>query len=165
MKTTFQKLPLAFILIISFSFHFTNAKSVSIGDVIKPGLTNQTSDSSLVFQLCLDMPELQSFYPKNEDGSYPPVYVMQFPVAFPSDIAVSKFQQNIVFESRGDIYTNKREAFFIVKSFLIEGDSATVVFDYNHHYTSSPAALEVKLTLQKTGTEWAISNTITSQRY
>lgn len=123
-----------------------------------------TSDSASIFQACLDMPGLQKYYPKNADNSYKQVSVMQFPVAFPVNLAVSKFQKTILFQSRGSIYTNKVDGFFLFKSLSISGASATVIFEYNYNYQSAPAAYEVSLTLQKTGDGWIISNSQTTNR-
>jgi hypothetical protein len=117
------------------------------------------SDTTAVLQKCLDMPELQQYFPKNLDGTYKQVYVMQYPVAFSANNAVSKFQQSVSFEQRGAIYADKADGFFMFRSFSISGNTAAVTFDYNYNYTTVPAAVEVTLTLQKTGSTWAVTNT------
>jgi hypothetical protein len=165
MRTISRKLPLAFGCTICILSFFLSAEAAP---AIDPGYGHEyqtpLSDSSLVLQACLDMPGLQSFYVKNPDDSYKPVYIMQAPIAFPAGLSVSKFQQDVIFESRAGIYSNNRDAFVIVKSFLIEGSVAKVAFDYNYHYTTTPAAFEVILTLEKNGADWTITNTTTSQR-
>jgi hypothetical protein len=117
------------------------------------------SDTTAILQKCLDMPELQQYFPKNLDGTYKQVYVMQYPVAFSANNAVSKFQQSVLFEQRGAIYADKADEFFMFTSFAISGNTATVAFYYHYNYTTTPATIEVTLTLQKTGTEWAITTT------
>jgi hypothetical protein len=117
------------------------------------------SDTAAVLQKCLDMPELQQYFPKNLDGTYKQVYVMQYPIAFSANNAVSKFQQSVLFEQRGAIYADKADGYFMFTSFAISGNTATVTFDYNYNYTKAPAAIEVSLSLQKTGTEWTITTT------
>ena len=122
------------------------------------------NDSALVLQKCLDMPELQQYYTKSSDGTFSQVHVMQYPIVFSPDIAVTKFQLPILLEPREVIYASKADGFFIFKSFQITGNTATVVFDYNYNYTTAPAALQVTLSLQKTGTDWSITNTLTHNR-
>jgi hypothetical protein len=122
------------------------------------------NDTAIVLQECLNMPALQKYYPRNADNTYKQVNIMQYPVSFPVNLQVSKFGMGILFKERGEIYSSKAEAFFIITTFLIEGNDATVEFDYNYKYTTTPKAIEVSLKMHKTGTQWSITSAITNHR-
>lgn len=117
------------------------------------------TDDAAVLQSCLDLPEIQQYYPTNADGSYKQVFIMQFPVAFDPSLAVKKFGQPILFEARQAIYADKAEGFFIVKEFTITGNSASVNFRYFYNYTTVALFTDISLTLQKSGNTWTILTT------
>jgi hypothetical protein len=98
-------------------------------------------------------------FPQKTPTALKKVYVMQYPVIFYSNNAVSKFQQSVSFEQSGAIYADKADGVFMFTSFSIKRNTATVAFYYHYSYTTAPATVEVTLTLQKTGSTWAITNT------
>jgi hypothetical protein len=140
--------------------HTATGKNLSI----KNGDENTDDDKARIFQKCLDLPELQAYYPKNADGTHKQVYVMQAPIPFPADLAVSKFKQNVAFLTRPTIYSMSIDAFLLFKEFSIEGDSAKVAYNFNYNYTSSRAVFEMILTLQKIDNVWTVMNTETKNR-
>jgi hypothetical protein len=121
------------------------------------GLIERGPDTALILKKCLNLPELQQYFTKNPDGTDKQVYIMQYAVKFPVNTAVSKFNKNILFKSRQEIYSNNAETFLIFRTFSIEGENATVVFDFNYNYKTTPGMVEVSLSLHKTGTEWNVT--------
>jgi|GEM_PF-5635601 len=57
------------------------------------------------------------------DRSFKQVIIMHYPVAFDANLAVNKFGQSIRFESRPAIYSDKADAFFNVKEFVVTGNT------------------------------------------
>lgn len=122
-------------------------------------VSGNTTDDAAVLQLCLDLPQIQQNYPKNTDGTYKQVFIMQYPVVFDANLAVSKFGQPILFRTRPVLYSEKADAFFIVKEFVITGNTATVTFRFNYNNLSIPAFADISLTLQKSGNTWSVVTT------
>lgn len=118
-----------------------------------------SSDDAAVLQSCMDLPQIQQYYPVNTDGTYKQVYIMQYPVAFDPSLSVSKFGKSILFEPRPAIYSDKAEGFFIIKEFNITGNSASVSFRYYYHYTTVASFTDISLTLQKSGDTWTVLTT------
>ena len=113
-----------------------------------------------ILQLCLDLPELQDFYPQDEDGIYIEPYIMQYPIAFPTDIDVSKFGKRPVFMSRHEMYDNNIEAFFLFKKMEITSETATVEFSMYYDYNSPEQKYShIVLNVVKDSGVWKIINT------
>ncbi|HVS93614.1 MAG TPA: hypothetical protein VHE59_16360 [Mucilaginibacter sp.] len=114
-------------------------------------------DSLEILQQCLDLPVIQSYFTRQTDGTPKQVYVMQYPVKFPDDLALTKFGQPVRFRSRADIRSEKAEVFLIFKTFSITGDDASVNFTLNSDYTTKPNIVEVTVQLHRSGQTWVVS--------
>jgi hypothetical protein len=130
------------------------------------GLTMQLvaqsqSDLAQVLQKCIDLPELQQYYPLNSDGSIKPLYIMQYPISFSSDQVIEKAGGMVKFMTKSDIAENKVESYFMFRSLNINQNAADVNYNYfySYNYTSKQfKMLSVILELQKTGPQWKIIN-------
>ncbi|MBS1501270.1 MAG: hypothetical protein JST32_04365 [Bacteroidetes bacterium] len=114
-------------------------------------------DSLEILQQCLDLPVIQSYFTRQADGTPKQVYVMQYPVKFPDDLALIKFGQPVRFRSRADIRSEKADVFLIFKTFNIAGDDASVNFTLNSDYTTKPSIVEVTVQLHRSGQTWVVS--------
>jgi hypothetical protein len=129
--------------------------------VLTPKLVAQSQDDqALVLQKCIDLPELQQYYPLNEEGSLKPLYIVQYPVSFPSDLAIEKEGTIVKFMTSSDITINKVAAYFMFRSFNIHQNSANINcnYFYNYNYTSKQfKMLSVIIEMKKVGLQWNIS--------
>ncbi|HVW15492.1 MAG TPA: hypothetical protein VHB54_16790 [Mucilaginibacter sp.] len=114
-------------------------------------------DSLEILQQCLDLPVIQNYFTRRADGTPKQVYVMQYPVKFPDDLAVTKFGQPVLFRSRPDIRSEKADVFLIFKAFSVAGDDASVNFTLNSDYTTKPGIVEVTVQLHRSGPTWVVS--------
>lgn len=119
------------------------------------------SDTASILKKCLDHSVIQQYYTKNSDGTNKQVYIMQGPVKFSEGIVISKFNMDVLFRSRRDIYAENADDFFIFRQFEISNDTAIVIFNFNYNYHLNARMLELTLHLHKTGTNWEITNTQT----
>lgn len=122
--------------------------------------TSANDDSLKIFQQCFNLPALQSFLEKKIDGSYQPLNVIIHSVPFANDGSVLHNGNTIVQLSKADIRNENTNAYFYFHEFKIEGTIAYVDFVYNYDQsTVTPKRLGVHLDIQKTGSDWTITNT------
>lgn len=153
---------------LCFCFFALLAKSVSAGSHWSPFLKNSgptagwplvmvTADDAAVLQRCVDLAELQEFYPKNADGSYRRLVIMQHAVSFPETIAVSHNGQNLLFKAKGDAISG--ESYFYFHSFDVLDSTAKVEFTFYYDQNGTvPKMQVVTLQLQKSANGWNITN-------
>lgn len=119
----------------------------------------QPSDQDLVIQKCIDMNEIQAFFPKKADNTYKHVYVLQFPIKFKSQPALTKFGQPISFLERPELNGEHPDAYINFQKFNISGNTADVVFNFSYdRFTTAPHLETLNVQLEKTGVEWTIVN-------
>lgn len=117
------------------------------------------TDQSAILKQCIDLPALQDFYPKNSEGVYKQLHIMQFPVSFEAGITVSKFGQPVVFESRADVRTSNPDILLSFKTLSVKDGTALAVFDFYYNRTSpSVTVREVTVELLKGENGWTITN-------
>lgn len=125
-----------------------------------PGITAKQTidDQAAVLQKCIDLPELQPFLPKNQDGSYKTVNVMQHSISFPGNINVAHQGKPLLFISKGLATGGTTEAYFLFNQFQVDEHKAWVEFVLYYEQTmSAPKMQVVTLQLEKTGTNWSIT--------
>jgi hypothetical protein len=117
-------------------------------------------NQALLLQKCLELTELQPYYPKNTDGTYQPLRVLQHGISFPTDLKVSVGNKPVVFVEKAQIAADQVEAYFLFYAFTIGEKSAKVDFVFNYDQTSSLKKMQVvSLELQKAGSSWTIVQT------
>lgn len=120
----------------------------------------QLNDQSLVIQKCIDLSELQQYYPLDNAGLPEQIYVMEYPVKFPADLSVSKSGKQIVFMSREDIIKNQIKAYFIFRSLDITGNLAKANINYFYDFdysTKHSKMIMLNLELNKTDSTWEVT--------
>lgn len=103
--------------------------------------SQQESDKAKILQQCIDLPDLQSYFPQNNVGAYLPVCIAQHGVLFEGNMAISKFGQNIIFKNKEEIMNDRTSAFFLFNTFEINQNSAKVSYSFYyswHTYSTSP---------------------------
>ncbi|WP_053188256.1 hypothetical protein [Sunxiuqinia dokdonensis] len=125
------------------------------------GLLAQVSDQEAqILQLCIDLPEIQEFYPQFDDESKAAVYIMQYPIAISTDLPLQKFNKQPVYMSRHEIYDNNVDAYFLFKQIDVGSQSAFVEYTMYYDYNSDDQKIvNISLDFQKSDAGWAVQNT------
>jgi len=137
--------------IISIVLFLVCIQEISVAQVL--------DDQSLVVQKCIDLPELQQYYPQNMDNSYKQLRILNFPVSFPENLNVSKFGQSVLLKTRAEILTDNPDAFIAFSTFSITETTASVVFEISYNrLTGSPKSITGSVSLEKTAGNWIVTN-------
>jgi hypothetical protein len=127
----------------------------------KIGVAQSLDDQSTALQKCFDLTELQHYYPLDNAGNPDQIYVMQYAVAFPVGLNVSKSGKPILFKSREEIVQNKISSYFIFRSFDITGNVAKASFSYFYSFdytTNQFKMVMVNIELNKVNLDWNVIN-------
>ncbi len=123
------------------------------------GMAQTSNDQSQVLQKCLDLTEIQQYYPQNVDNSYKQLLILNFPVSLPVNLNVSKFGQSVLFQTRAEILADNPDAFIAFSTFSITETTASVVFEISYNrLTGSPKSINGSVSLEKTAGNWIVTN-------
>ena len=125
------------------------------------GMAQSLDDQSKVLQKCIDQLELQRYYPLDAAGNPDQIYMMQYAVAFPVGLNVSKSGKAVLFMSRDEIILNKVKSYFIFRSFDITGNVAKASFSYFYSFdytTNQFKMVIVNIELNKVNLDWSVIN-------
>jgi hypothetical protein len=118
-------------------------------------IAQSTSVQTIILSNCLDLSELQSFYPSDKNGNQKQIVILeQYPLQFPKDLSISKFGRPLKFASLMEISHQYSEGYFEFKKFEINDTSANVSFDYNYMSDGNEEVLHVSLIFTKSGENW-----------
>jgi hypothetical protein len=139
---------------------FTLIFLLTIASICTFGQNQQ--DQTQILQKCIDLPLLQQYFPKDSDGNYKAVVILQHGVSFPLNTTISKFGKSIQFMDKSQLSNLGINSFFLFWEFKIELNSAKVNFAYNYITTNNqPMIKKVSLVLQKANNLWIVSETKT----
>lgn len=125
------------------------------------GNAQSIDDQAKVLQKCIDLAELQQYYPLDDAGKPVQLHVMNYAVTFPTDLNVAKSGQQVLFMPREEILQQKITSYFIFRSFDITDNSAKAVFSYFYafDYTNNQfKMLIVNIDLEKVNQDWSVIN-------
>ena len=123
-------------------------------------IAQMTEERAKIVQVCLDLPDIQDLFPKDEEGNFIAVHIMQYPIALQTDIDVSKFGKSPVFMNRGQIYDNQIDTYFLFQNLDISQGKSSVKFTLYYHQTSLEKKLwVVDLDIEKLNNNWVVVNT------
>lgn len=112
-----------------------------------------------ILQLCIDLPEIQDFYPQFDDESKAAVYIMQYPIAISTDLPLQKFNKRPVYMDRHEIYDNNVDAYFLFKQIDVGSQNAFVEYTMYYDYNSEDQKiLNIGLYFQKSASGWEVLN-------
>jgi len=116
-------------------------------------------DQAEILQKCIELSQLQQYYPLEADGSQKPLIINYWhPVLFPTDLTVTNGGKNVEFRVMSMESSKNAEAYFLFYKFEVSGSSSSVKFDFSYNKANHPKMLEVMLDLSKTGDNWEIAN-------
>ena len=119
-----------------------------------------TADMTVILQKCIDLPELQKYYPVDNAGIPEQLCILQHGVSFPINIKVSKFGKPILFMDKKQLHDNEDTSYLLFWTFKTDQNFAQV--DFTYHFISAdnlPQRQKVNLELQKTNETWTVSKT------
>jgi hypothetical protein len=116
-------------------------------------------DQVQILQKCIELSQLQQYYPLDSDGSQKPLIINYWhPVLFPTDLSVMNAGKNVEFRLMSIESSKNAEAYFLFYKFEVYESSSSVRFDFSYDNASHLKVLEVMLDLSKTGDAWEITN-------
>ena len=108
---------------------------------------------------CIDLPELQEHYPRESNGNFIPVHIMQYPIRFDEELNIRKFGAPPVFMSREEMYDNNVDAYFVFKEIDDTNNGGWANFSFYYNYNSeNQHVMHVSLVLEKKVEKWVITN-------
>ena len=139
----------ATLMLMFFSSILTNAQTVSNANA---------TETTSVLKLCLELPELQQFYPKQSNGKAYALKIMQHGVSFPSSVVVSHDGISVLYLSKSQINENNENAYFYFNEFFVEANKARADFTFYYDVQSAEKMQVISLEFQKNSSGWFISN-------
>jgi len=122
-------------------------------------MAQSKNDHPQVLQKCIDIPELQEFYPRDVKENLKQLYVMQHGISFPETINVSKSGKALMFLEKNEIVDKGINAFFLFRDFNVSQDSASVAFVYYFNFDGSyKDFVAVELELKRAGDTWSVAH-------
>ena len=114
-------------------------------------------DQTQILQKCIDLPELRSYYPIDQNGNLKPVYIkFGHPVLIPTDLIVSLGGKDLKFLVMSE--NRKVDAYLNFKIFKINSESASVTFDLFYDGPAPQQIAQVNIEFYKTGNNWEIKD-------
>jgi len=149
----------AVLISILFSSLFISLQSFAVSQDLKIEKVYFSNDSTEVLKKCIELPQLQQYYPKQTNGTSNALKVMQHGVSFALSTNISHNGKSVLFLSKSQINENNEEAYFYFNEFVITGDKARVDFAFNYNFSNESKMQKVSLELQKISSGWVISQT------
>jgi hypothetical protein len=138
-----KKITLIILLVLASTFTFAQSRQ----------------DQTQILQKCIELSQLQQYYPLEADGSQKPLIINYWhPVLFPTDLTVMNSGKNVEFRLMSMESGKNAEAYFLFYKFEVFESSSSVKFDFSYNKANHLKVLEVMLDLSKTGDNWEITN-------
>jgi len=130
---------------------------LAIANICSFGQSRQ--DKAQILQLCIDIPELQQYYPLDAEGNPMQIAVLQHGVSFDMAIEVSKFGRPLQFLDKNEISVLGLSSYFLFWTFKIEENMAHIDYVYNYmDADNQPKIHNVILDMQKLNGRWIVIN-------
>lgn len=124
----------------------------------KMGIAQSIDDQAKVLQKCIDLTELQQYFPKNADNSFKQLRILNFPVSFPVSVKAVKFDQPVLFQTREEVVSDNPDLLFTFSKFSVADNAASVVYNLNcNRNSATPSMVEVTVSLAKSADNWSIT--------
>lgn len=118
---------------------------------------SEQTETEAIIQKCIDMPEFQEFFPRDHNGNFIPVHIMQYPMRFEQGLAIKKFGAPPVLMSREEIYDNNVDAYFLFEKVENSGREGWARFTFYHDFSSeNKHGMHLYVELLKENDKWVI---------
>ncbi len=146
-----KRIRFIFQLTMFFASFFTVAKAQT-----NNGLS--AADLSSIIKKCIDLPALQSAYPVDASGNLNQINIVNYPYAFPAEVAITKAGKTVNFISNETFAKSPVDNYFMIRR--IQQSGATVNLIGNYFYTLNGAKLNKSLVIAyiNNAGNWTITN-------
>ena len=123
------------------------------------------NDYKEILQLCINIPQLEEYIPKDNEGNIKQLYVYYYaPQFIPEDINLTKGGKILPFR---EIIVNESEindCYFLFEKWEIEAGKGTISFSFTKNSAEVRKHVKITTSLQKVNNNWIINiNTINVQ--
>ena len=121
----------------------------------------QKEDQTQILKKIISLPDMQKYYPLSADGKAKQVVIMQHPMSFPADMALSGSGTNVVLMEMADVKSANITSFYKFRSITTTGGSTKVFCHYfknYNHQTNKSDIIAITAELSKSGSDWKIVN-------
>lgn len=129
------------------------------GIVMSLQIMSQTrSNHALLLQSCIELTEMQEFYPLAFNGELAQIYILQHGVSFPIDIGVKKNERLIKYLTKEDVSRLGVDSYFVFRTFdVLDENKARVEFTY-YKSVADNSNIAFELDFIKEDNEWSVVN-------
>lgn len=149
MKRALVLVLLLFVAMSGYAQRAANTAGVSRSQQANQGLT--AGDLSRIVQQCVDLRELQAFYPAGQ------VSILNYPYDFPAETKVTKGSQNVNFISQKAFSPTIMSNYFMFRSIQQTGNTVSVVANYFYERNGAKANKSIAIDYTNTSGVWTIS--------
>jgi hypothetical protein len=122
-------------------------------------LAQTLNDQAQILQKCIDLKDLQNYFPIDTKGEIKQLNIIQYPLSFSSQISLSKAGNNVKFLTMPEFTNNKVEAYFMFRSLQINSNVATANFNYFYNCIGENfKMLSIIVEFEKSGSDWKVLN-------
>lgn len=120
-------------------------------------------DQASILKKCIELPELQKFYPKGNDGIRKPIVIIGYPVSFSEYVQEQMDITNTLFYTRDKLTQLEKPAHFAFRQFSYDSVKATIRGNYffsNNDSNKIYSTVFFNIDFKKSGAEWLIINSL-----
>lgn len=158
-KTRFQKKLKSFYYLMTFiatTFCATSSNAQTAFNLESAGISK--AELSAILQACIDLPELQKYYPVTADGSKEQLNIVQYPLSF-SDLVLNKDSKSVNLVSNTDIDKLIESNYFMFRRVLPNQNQVKIIFNYFYGKDSEGKKnIAMVLDFSKIDSVWSIVN-------
>ena len=116
-------------------------------------------EQTQILQKCVDLPELQQYYPVDADGN-PNTLIIHYchPYALPTDLTVTHGGRNAEFRLMSVENDKNADAYFFFQKFEFLENTWHVSFKYCYGNPGHPKEIQVLLKLKLAGNAWEVTD-------
>jgi len=122
------------------------------------------ADQAAVVQKCIMAPSISKLIKCDPTGVPVSLYVLQGSAAIPAGLDVNYFGRKLEIITAAEIVSKNVDSYFSFNRLDVSSNTASVTFDFTYSGNSGKQVVELSLELQKTGSEWIISQTNEKRR-
>lgn len=141
---------------IAITFCATSSNAQTVFDPETSGISN--TELNTILQACIDLPELQKYYPVANDGKKEQLNIVQYPLSF-GDLVLNKDSKSVNLVSNIDIDKLTESNYFMFRRVLPNQNQVKVIFNYFYGKDSEGKKnIALVLDFSKTESVWSIVN-------
>lgn len=118
------------------------------------------SDQAIILKMCLDLPELQSYFSKDSEEGIEQITIGYWdPILFPTDLELTKNGKNVIFTRMSSLIERNDLVYILFLKFEIQEMNAKVSYEYNYLSNNCNKKLLINLDLVNQKDTWKVLST------